>query len=179
MFSVLNYKNLSVKLMANFIKSKIQQSLSFVLILVVAFSAFSGILFVNPSPSYAFKESDFDRVFSVDKDLSGADLSGADLSKAHLFERDLSRANLRGANLLKADLSDTNLRGANLLKADLSGADLRDAGLYEADLSEANLRGTNLRGADLSFAKLSGAIANGKTKFPDGFDAEGAGVIFN
>jgi len=47
--------------MANYIKSKVQQSLSFLLVLVIAFSLFSGVLFLNPSPSYAFNQSDVDR----------------------------------------------------------------------------------------------------------------------
>jgi len=69
--------------MASYIKSKVQQSLSFLLVLVIAFSVFSGFLFLNPSPSYAYSH-----------DLSGADLRGADLGRANL-----SGANLRGANL--------------------------------------------------------------------------------
>ncbi|MEY3222459.1 MAG: hypothetical protein RLZZ203_1315 [Cyanobacteriota bacterium] len=42
--------------MASYIKSKVQQSLSFLLVLVIAFSVFSGVLFLNPSPSYAYSE---------------------------------------------------------------------------------------------------------------------------
>ena len=140
--------------MANFIKSKIQQSLSFLLMLVIAFSAFSGVLFVNPSPSYAFKESDVNRALNRDMNLVGADLSRADLS----------RANLRGARLAAA-----NLIGANLSKADFSNA----------DFSGADLSGANLSGADfLNDAYLIDAIADSRTNFPDGFDANGAGVIF-
>lgn len=145
--------------MANFIKSKIQQSLSFLLMLVIAFSAFSGVLFVNPSPSYAFKESDVNRALNRDMNLVGADLSRADLS----------RANLRGARLAAA-----NLIGANLSKADFSNADFSGA-----DFSGADLSGANLSGADfLNDAYLIDAIADSRTNFPDGFDANGAGVIF-
>ena len=107
--------------MASYIKSKIQQSLSFLLVLVIAFSVFSGVLFLNPSPSYAYSQSDLSRALIGDKDLIGADLSRADLSGAYL-----RRANLSGANL--------------------------------------------------SDARLIGAIADSETKFPEGFDAVGAGV---
>ena len=51
--------------MANFIKSKVQQSLSFLLVLVIAFSAFSGVLFVSPSPSYAYDEETLARALSA------------------------------------------------------------------------------------------------------------------
>jgi uncharacterized protein YjbI with pentapeptide repeats len=42
-------------------------------VLVIAFSVFSGFLFLNPSPSYAYI-----------RDLSGARLSRANLSRANL-----------------------------------------------------------------------------------------------
>jgi uncharacterized protein YjbI with pentapeptide repeats len=50
-------------------------------VLVIAFSVFSGFLFLNPSPSYAYI-----------RDLSGADLIRADLSGADLSRARLSRA---------------------------------------------------------------------------------------
>ena len=134
--------------MANYIKSKVQQSVSFLPILVVAFSAFSGVLFLNPSPSYAFDQTTLSRALTGEK------------------------------NLFKADLSKANLSKADLRKVDLGEANLRKADLRKADLSFANLRGADLREADLSEATLSEAIADSKTKFPDGFDAKGAGVIF-
>jgi uncharacterized protein YjbI with pentapeptide repeats len=136
------------KLMANFIKSKVQQYLSFLLMLVVAFSAFSGVLFVNPSPSHAHDSQVYFQAMSGLKQLSGADLSGADLSHADLSSADLSGANLNGANL--------------------SGADLNNARLSGADLSGANLNGANLNGAIAKYTN---------TKFPKGFDASSAGVI--
>lgn len=59
--------------------------------LVIAFSVFSGFLFLNPSPSYAYI-----------RDLSGARLSGANLSGADLIRADLSGADLSRANLSRA-----------------------------------------------------------------------------
>ena len=160
--------------MANFIKSKVQQSLSFLPILVVAFSAFSGVLFLNPRPSYAFDQATLTRAIQGEKnlinaDLSGADLSGADLTGADLRKADLREADLRGADLREADLREANLSGANLFEANLRGADLIGANLFEA----------NLRGADLIGADLRGAIANSSTKFPDGFNALRKHVIFD
>ncbi|MDM3853691.1 MAG: pentapeptide repeat-containing protein [Aphanizomenon gracile PMC649.10] len=126
--------------MASYIKSKVQQSLSFLLVLVIAFSVFSGVLFLNPSPSYAYSGN-----------LGSVDYSGRNLSRQ--------------------DFSDTNLSGAYLRRANLS-----DANLSDANLSGANLSGANLSGANLSDARLIGAIADSETKFPEGFDAVGAGV---
>jgi len=60
-------------------------------VLVIAFSVFSGFLFLNPSPSYAYI-----------RDLSGANLSRANLSGANLSGANLSRANLSRANLSRA-----------------------------------------------------------------------------
>jgi uncharacterized protein YjbI with pentapeptide repeats len=54
-------------------------------VLVIAFSVFSGFLFLNPSPSYAYI-----RYLSGAR-LSGARLSGARLSGARLSGADLSR----------------------------------------------------------------------------------------
>jgi uncharacterized protein YjbI with pentapeptide repeats len=60
-------------------------------VLVIAFSVFSGFLFLNPSPSYAYI-----------RDLSRANLSRANLSRANLSRANLSRANLSRANLSRA-----------------------------------------------------------------------------
>jgi uncharacterized protein YjbI with pentapeptide repeats len=148
-------------MMASYIKSKVQQSLSFLMVLVIAFSVFSGVLFLNPSPSYAYNESDLSRARIGDKDLSGSDLS---------------RARLSGADLSYANLFKANLSGAILIGADLSGADLSRAKLSEAKLSQADLSQADLSRANLSEARLNGAIADTKTIFPDGFDAVDAGV---
>ena len=134
--------------MASYIKSKVQKSLSFLLMLVIVFSVFSGVLFLNPSHSYAYSESDY---LYAKREGRGKNLSG----------KDLIGANLSGANLLVSNLSGTKLSGANL-----SGANL-----IRSDLSGANLSGANLSGAN-----LSGVIANSNTKFPNGFDAVAAGV---
>ena len=72
-----------------------------------------------------------------------------------------------------ADLRRADLFGADLEGVDLSGADLNEANLYEADLS-----GADLGGALLSGVNLIGARANKNTTWPEGFDPEGAGVIF-
>lgn len=115
--------------MASYIKSKVQQSLSFLLVLVIAFSVFSGFLFLNPSPSYAYSQ----------------DLSGQDLSEANLIGANLSEANLSEANLINANLSGARLSGADLRRARLSGA--------IADSKTIFPKGFDARGAGVRFSK--------------------------
>ena len=184
--------------MKNYIKSKIQQSISFLPVMVMAFSVCSGVGFLNPSPSYAFSQEDVDKVRRGSKNLIYADLSKADLTAIDLTEADLSvaklygsiliGANLTGANLSSADLrgaylngsilTEANLKGAKLDYADLTEADLSRANLTFADLSRANLSRANLNEANLSRVNLRGARADARTIFPPGFDAKSAGVIF-
>jgi hypothetical protein len=144
--------------MTNYIKSKIQQVISFLFVTVIAISVFCGELLLNPSPSYAYNQADYAQAMNGIKDLSGADLSRAKLSRAKLSEADLNGADLNGAKLSRADLSEADLSRAKLIGANLSGA--------------------RLSGADLNGARLIGAIADSNTKFPNGFDAKDAGVIF-
>ncbi len=99
--------------------------------------------------------------------LAGAELRGACLSEADLFGAQLVSADLRGA-----DLGCANLSGADLRAADLSGANLRGA-----DLSDAMLDGADLRRADLTDADLEGTTFDGRTTWPDGYDAAAAGAI--
>lgn len=63
--------------MVSYIKSKVQQSLSFLMVLIIVFSVFSGVLFLNPSPSYAYNKSDFSRAPNGESNLVLADLSVA------------------------------------------------------------------------------------------------------
>ncbi|MCL1492775.1 MAG: pentapeptide repeat-containing protein [Pseudanabaena sp. Salubria-1] len=83
--------------MANYMKSKVQQAVSFLLILVIAFSAFSGVLFLNPSQSYAFEPKPFCRAIKGDKNLVNADLSVVNLSGAKLVGATLFDSRLDGA----------------------------------------------------------------------------------
>jgi len=69
-------------------------------------------------------------------------------------------------------LFGADLTGATLVKANLSGANL-----YGADLPGADLRGANLSGADLTEANLTEAKYSDNTKFPEGFNPDGEGMI--
>ena len=138
--------------------------------------------------------------------LRGANVRDADLSKASLHDADLRGTDLRGVDLRGADLRGAQLEGADLRGAlydrdtrwpdtfghrgsgavgpeailrreDLSERDLRNADLRGADVRDARLLGTDLRGARLDNARFEGARFNGSTRWPDGFDAQGAGAV--
>ena len=97
--------------------------------------------------------------------------AGANLTGAYLAGADLA-----GANLTGADLAGAYLTGADLTGAYLTGAYLTRAYLAGADLAGADLAGANLTGANLTGAYLTGATADRWTRWPAGFDPEGAGV---
>ena len=137
--------------------------------------------------------------------LRGAHLGRAMLHGVNLSECDLSDVNLREAQLMfldmeKAKLFRVRLAEASLVRVKMKGVDLREANLVGAslagvDLRDADLRGTVMKGIDpkaISFAeversgsvmaklthvKLRGAKYDSETKWPDGFDPDGAGAI--
>lgn len=119
-------------------------------------------------------------------DLQGANLTGAILNLVSLAGADMSGSNLSGAalndiNASGATFTDADLRGASLedsylFGADIRGADLRDADLRRADLTQSDLRGADLRGTYLEETLLNGASADGRTRWPAGFDPSVAGV---
>lgn len=115
------------------------------------------ILFIIPDMSYAFKQTDLDKLLAT-KQCQWCDLRNADLSDAQLSGAQIANTNLSGANLSGADLSDVNLSGAVM-----SGANLHNANLSGAYLSGAKLNNANLSGADLSDANFSGANLSGAT----------------
>jgi Pentapeptide repeats (8 copies) len=110
-------------------------------------------------------------------DLRGADLYQADLSLADLRGTDLRNATIGRVNLSFATLHRADLRGARLWQTTLVGADLRRADLRRTDLSEADL----LEDPEVEYerANLHNAKADGRTKWPEGFDWRRAGAKMN
>lgn len=90
---------------------------------------------------------------------------------------DLAGVRLAGARLAGAKLSEARLGGADLNAADLSGADLGAADLTGADLRKARLPGAVLHDAKLRDTRFSGATADAATRWPEGFDPVGHGVL--
>jgi hypothetical protein len=118
------------------------------------------------------------------KGFEGADLTGL----AAIGIKNLRGTSFRRANLYWAVLQSADLNGCNFEEADLSGANLKDASLVgvnfrNAKLGRDNLGGsTELQGADMTNALLEGASLVGaeydeRTKFPEGFSPEGAGMV--
>jgi len=112
-------------------------------------------------------------------DLSQVDLSNTSLSSADLHDSDLTATDFSGAylpwiNFRGAILKDANFQGANLAQAKFEGADLKNA-----NLSETRLHAAKLDGVDLRSVNLQSALYNQLTTWPDGFDPEAAGAIFD
>jgi hypothetical protein len=99
-------------------------------------------------------------------------LSGLDLRGASLRGGNFERARFRGTRLEGAKLEGAHLENARLRAADLKGADLESA--PDLNLAPAHLEGANLAGAHLEGAKLAGVVYDSRTRWPDGFDPEGA-----
>jgi len=74
--------------MASYVKSKIQQSISFLPVTVIAFLVCGGFVFLN---------ADIYKARSGNKNLNKANLSRADLKDVDLKEAHLSFADLSGA----------------------------------------------------------------------------------
>jgi hypothetical protein len=110
-------------------------------------------------------------------DLRVADMEGANLSHAHLQWVILKGAHLEGADLSGAHLKNALLFDAHLEFANLAGAHLEGARLYGTHLQKAILCGANLEGARLFDAHLEGAKANGRTRWPDGFNWQARDVV--
>ena len=110
--------------------------------------------------------------------LSDADLSGTDLRGASFFGVDLEGARFRGADLRGATFVAVRFAEGGTIPASGSGstrfegADLRGADLEAVDFSSPDL-GFD---PDLSDADLRGALADGSTRWPQGFDWRAAGV---
>ena len=114
-------------------------------------------------------------------DAKGSQLAKRDLSGFGFWRTNLDGSDLRGANLTNADIQGgtyggTRFDGAILKNALVIGVDFKGASLAGADLS-----GARLDRADMSQANLEGVIVRdtcflANTKWPDGFDAIGAGA---
>lgn len=147
-----------------------------------------GHLLPKDFRSADFRGMDLSEASLAGRDLSDADLTGATLTGTKYDDRtrwpdgfeperfgavrvplDLSGARVMGDEYKGADLSGVSLRGANLTGADLTGTDLS-----QAKLNGAKLAGANLTGANLTEAELSGASSDENTRWPEGFDVQGA-----
>jgi uncharacterized protein YjbI with pentapeptide repeats len=137
----------------------------------------------------------------ANSNLHSADLKNANLSHAYLLSTNLQDAKLGGANLQWAVVGGTNLQNADLTGADLTRASIQhprrhvppellrmigpdnlhtmgwvDPNLAGADFTNAILIATDLIDADLTGSKMTGAVADARTRWPEGFDPQLHGV---
>lgn len=123
--------------------------------------------------------ADLSRVSARDLSARDADFSGVRAGGADLRGVDAERGRWVGADLAGVDGREARFVGANLSDARCGGSDLRGAGLHGARLGGADLSGSDLRGADLrradltgaelAGARLQGAVADRRTRWPEGF----------
>ncbi|MFF4490332.1 pentapeptide repeat-containing protein [Streptomyces sp. NPDC001544] len=162
-----------------------------------------GVLRREPRPEWLnvsltdLRRADCDGLWLQEVNLDGTCLEAASIYQVNLSKASLIAANLRHAELgtsilhqvrcIEADLRGARLVKADLREADFSRADLREANLRKvrahgavfagADLRMADLRGCDLSRAVLREASLEGALASDLTIWPNGFDAQAAGVV--
>ena len=94
-----------------------------------------------------------------------------------LIDSNLENALLAGCWAKDADFRNAKMSGAKMDTADFTGADIRGASLQGARFSGARLEGTDMRCEQLEAAKLRGAIADRQTRWPEGFDPAGRGIV--
>ena len=117
---------------------------------------------------------------------------GATLDQAILHTNFTNGANFTGASLVDAELRGFEGTGVIFANADLSGVGMDDAFLYFSDFRNVNFAGAKLseftaedsdfRGADFSAVLAIDtlffrSIYDSTTRFPAGYDPEGAGMI--
>jgi Pentapeptide repeats (8 copies) len=128
-----------------------------------------------PPTQLALPQVDLRRAYLLD-----ALLAGANFDESHLEIAQLTHADLRGASLMSARLDGALLLGADLSAANLQYASLRGAQVDSAtSLARAALHGADLTGVNLEDVTLGEACADEETRWPEGFDAATAGVLFN
>jgi hypothetical protein len=120
-------------------------------------------------------------------------LIGATLDRALLRTQPTDGANFTGASWVNAELQGMGGTGVVFTDADLSGAEMDDSFFHFSDFRNVNFAGADLgeftaedsdfRGADLSSAVnvdslFLRSVYDSSTRFPPGYDPQGAGMIF-
>jgi hypothetical protein len=140
-----------------------------------------------------FSEGNFTGTLFEDARLYRVLFIGATLDRALLRTQFTDGANFTGASLVNAELRGMGGTGVVFADADLSGVDMDDSFFHFSDFRNVNFAGADLgeftaedsdfRGADLSSAVnidslFSRSVYDSSTRFPPGYDPQGAGMIF-
>jgi uncharacterized protein YjbI with pentapeptide repeats len=122
-----------------------------------------------PANSVDLEQGDFEGLCAPGvSTLRGRSFAGSDLYWAMLEGSDLS-----GCNFAGTDLRGANLKGALLVGANLGGANLGTDNLGAAT----RLQGADLSDAILDLCILAGAEYDSRTRFPEDFSPEAAGMV--
>ena len=118
---------------------------------------------------------------------------GATLDGAFLSTQQADGANFTGASLIDAGMRGMSGTGVIFNGANLSGVDMDDSFFYFSDFRNVNFAGADIgeftaqdsdfRGADLRAAinidsLFPRSVYDSSTRFPPGYDPQGAGMIF-
>ena len=140
-----------------------------------------------------FSEGNFTQTVFEDARLYRVSFLGATLDRALLRTQFTDGANFTGASLVNAVMRGMGGTGVVFADADLSGVDLDDSFFHfsdfrnvifaGADLGEFTAEDSDFRGANLSSAVnidslFSRSVYDSSTRFPLGYDPQGAGMIF-
>jgi hypothetical protein len=140
-----------------------------------------------------FSNGNFTQTLFEDARLDRVSFVGAMLHRAFLRTQFTNGANFTGASLVSAQLRGMQGSGVIFADADLAGVEMDDAFFHFSDFRNVNFAGADLgeftaedsdfRGADLSAALnidtlFLRSIYDSGTRFPPGYDPQGAGMIF-
>jgi Pentapeptide repeats (8 copies) len=140
-----------------------------------------------------FSEGNFTETLFEDARLDRVLFIGATLDRALLRTQFTDGANFTGASLVNAELRGMGGTGVVFADADLSGVEMDDSFFHFSDFRNVNFAGADLgeftaedsdfRGADLSSAVnidslFFRSVYDSSTRFPPGYDPQGAGMIF-
>jgi hypothetical protein len=140
-----------------------------------------------------FSEGNFTETLFEDARLDRVLFIGATLDRAFLRTQFTDGANFTGGSLVNAQLRGMGGTGVIFADADLSGVQMDDSFFYFSDFRNVNFAGADLgeftaedsdfRGADLSSAVnvdslFHRSVYDSTTRFPVGYDPQGAGMIF-
>lgn len=130
-----------------------------------------------------FDGTGLDRVLFVGATLDRAVLHTNFTNGANFTAASLVNAGLRGMQGTGVIFADANLSGVEMDDAFFFFSDFRNVNFAGADLGEFTAEDSDFRGADLSSAinidtLFFRSVYDASTRFPPGYDPQGAGMIF-
>jgi len=130
-----------------------------------------------------FEDARLDRVLFIGATLDRALLSTRFTDGANFTGASLVNAGLRGMGGIGVVFADANMSGVEMDDSFFHFSDFRNVNFAGADLGEFTAEDSDFRGADLSSAVnidslFPRSVYDSSTRFPQGYDPQGAGMIF-